>query len=178
MKDFLVFFEPDWRKVPLIFRSLILAGIILIAMAWLGDHWNEQQQYRLPLFESNEKGFEAGIWLIIVALVLLVGVQLLSLGLLWGKILILRWKYSAKKLNQKYYLVTFQSAIYLLDTESKRRFHLKTPQTVNDLGFSLLPWTKIPDDANPTEATTRDSVGNTISWNEYTDYPGGIFTRN
>jgi hypothetical protein len=173
MKELLGFFEDDWRRVPLNYRYVFFAGVFLIALAWLADHWSDQQRYRVPVFETNEAAFHAGVLLVCIFFLILMVKQFF----LWIKILRLRRRYPLKGLGEDFYLVSFQGAIYLLDNKTKFRLHLKTPQTVTDLGFWLLGWTEIPKDTDADVEIALPFRDKSIRWNEYTEIPTGIFTQ-
>ena len=172
MKDLLGFFEDDWRRIPVNYRYLFFAGFSLIFIAWLGDHWDDQQKYRVPFFNSNENAFQVGVCIIGLFFVTLVIKQIL----LWIHIIGLRRKYPFKKLNDSFYLVSFQGAIYLLDNSKKERLHIKTPQTATDLEFWLWGWETIPNDMKSDSEITLHN-GNKIKWSDYEDNHRGIITQ-
>lgn len=173
MGDLIGFLKEDWQNLPLNYRYIFFAGVFLIILAWLGDHWGDQQRYQVPIFQSNEDAFQTGFYIIGVGFLALLMKQIW----IFQRILRLRRKYPFKHLDQEFHLVNFQGWVYLLDEKSKRRFHVKNQQTAIDLGFlNEWQWVDIPRDASSdTEITLRN--GKKIKLEDYPDAFTGIHTQ-
>lgn len=174
MGDIVGIFKDDWQRIPLNLRYFFFAGAFLIFMAWLGDHWSDQQQYQVPLFPSNENAFQVGYLFIVVFFGLLVIKQFW----LYGKIFQLRRKYPLSQVDVSFHLVNMKPGwIFLFDERSKKRLHVKTPSTARDLGF-VGEWAEldVAIDASPeTEIVFRS--GKMVKLGDYPPDPHGIHTQ-
>jgi hypothetical protein len=185
MPDIFGLIKEDLQNLPANIRYFFYGGVFLILIAWLGDHWSDQKQYQLPLFQSNENAFQLGYGIIIVFFVLLFFKQVwIFRKQLWiqGRIWTLRRRYPVDKLDSKqadgFYLVNFREQwIDLFDKKNKQRFHVRTAQSYNDL-WPLGEWTNstISKDAPvATELTLRN--GDIIKLEHYPISPIGIYTQ-
>jgi len=174
MEDFIGIFKDDWQRIPLNLRYIFFAGVFLIFMAWLGDHWTDQQQYQVLWFASNEITFQVGFFFIVVFF----GLLMIKQFWLFGKIFRLRRKYPLHQIDVTFHLVNLKPGwIFLFDERSKKRLHIKTPGTARDLGF-VGEWVE-PDvsvDApSDTEIVFRN--GTKVKLSDYPPDPHGIYTQ-
>lgn len=173
MTEFISMFRDDWLRIPTSYRYIFFAGAGLIGLAWIGDHWSDNQQYILFPFLSNETVFQLGSWLIVIFFLALLFNQVTS----YRNIRRVRQQFPVNELGRQLHLVNFQGIVYLFDDRHQMRFHIKNQQTAIDLNF-LNEWEYVnlpPNSPDDTELTLTN--GHKIRIGDYTFNPAGIHTR-
>lgn len=98
----------------------------------------------LVVYELSKTILKSNLFLMMGVLLITTSFTAWFWSLLWGyfKVIYYRWKYSLRKINKEFYIISFNQTAYLLDNIRKEIRWIKNWQTALDLGF-VGEWTDI-----------------------------------
>lgn len=163
------FLTDDWKKIPQTTKYFFIFGIFLIFTTWLVDHWGENRVYLLLGWDFRNTFFNAGVIIIILSFLPLLGAQFLY----WHRAKKYKLKYPTKELNNIFYLIWFKGKLYLFDKEMKKYFHVTPWATAQDLFFTDLG-TRVDYDMENKPNSIEIDEYNQIVFSEYKN--GGVIT--
>lgn len=173
--DKLNILKKEWDELIPAGKFAIIYGIVIILFIWIDKTLN--LNFFNSIFESSFKFTLQNSYFLLANILMLTLFLLLILerGYVNLKILYYKLRYPIKHLNKKFYIISFNGRVCLLDRTKKEIRWIKSWRTALDLDF-IGEWTN-----NPTDITNPDTLVNTsfhtkdgqnINLREYTYVPG------
>jgi hypothetical protein len=167
------FITDDWESIPQNYKYVIIAGGLLVANAWLLDHWGTKRVWEIGTIDIAWYSYFLGLFLIILALFILIISQVIFLK----TIVQLRWRYRLSLLFDKIYIYTFKGGWYLFDTRNQKYFHIRPWKTVEDLQWEgRATYLNFKFDTKKLKKLPIENTSKTIDLSGY-KYSGKITTR-
>lgn len=169
-------FQKDFDKLPQNIRYFFYLGILLIANAWLLDHWlpNQALPYLyLGRLDLRSFSYNVGTTSLIFFLGLTFWKQVKFIPFL---ITSYNEKYPINDIGKKFDLIWFNGKLMLFDHKERKYFHVYPWETAEDLDFVSFG-THVEDRfPNPITTIVKLDTGKELNTSSY-ENGGSINTR-